>query len=105
MVTATVPAAADRGRMAAVPNRPRREIRQPGAYQFVLGAYAAPIARVAPGETVAVETADCFDGRLTREDQVPSRVRRDGDRSAEPTGTVAIQQMGSLTRCATAMRP
>jgi acetamidase/formamidase len=51
-----------------------RLIRQPGRHHHVLGPYAEPIASVRPGETVIVHTVDCFDGRLTREDQLPSAV-------------------------------
>lgn len=52
-----------------------REIRQPNAaYQYVMGPYAEPIARVQPGERVIVYTQDAFCGGLTREDQKPSQV-------------------------------
>ncbi len=52
-----------------------REIRQPNdAYQYVMGPYAEPIARVQPGEHVIVYTKDAFGGGLTREDQKPSQV-------------------------------
>jgi amidase len=51
-----------------------REIRQPGSYQYVFGPYAEPIARVQPGETVAIHTLDAFGDVLTREDQKPSSV-------------------------------
>jgi len=51
-----------------------REIRQPGAYEYVFGPYAAPIASVRPGEPVAVYTADAFGDRLTSEDLTPSDV-------------------------------
>ena len=77
-----------------------RLIRQPGRHHHVLGPYAEPIASVRPGETVVVHTVDCFDGRLTGEDQVPSAVLGphlnpvtgpiwiDG---AEPGDTLAVQ--------------
>jgi acetamidase/formamidase len=51
-----------------------REIRQPGDYQYTFGPYAAPIARVARGETVAIYTVDAFGDKLTSEDQKPSSV-------------------------------
>jgi amidase len=52
-----------------------REIRQPNnVYQYVMGPYAEPIARVQPGERVIVYTQDAFGGGLTREDQKPSEV-------------------------------
>lgn len=51
-----------------------REIRQPGAYQYVYGAYAAPVARVEPGETVAIYTIDAFGDLLTSEAQAPTSV-------------------------------
>ena len=79
----------DVGMVAAPPSAPRL-IRQPGPYQHVLGPYAAPIAAVAPGETVTIHTADCFEGRLVSEDQVPSEVL--GDRPLNPvTGPIWIE--------------
>jgi acetamidase/formamidase len=66
-------AVADRLLLDALAPTPRL-IRQPGAYQYALGPYVAPIAAVAPGETVVVETVDCFGDCLTREDQLPSAV-------------------------------
>lgn len=60
-----------------VPAAAPRLIRQPGPYAHALGPDAAPIAAVRLGETVAIETVDCFGGRLTREDQRPSEVLRD----------------------------
>jgi amidase len=51
-----------------------REIRQPGAYQYVYGPYATPVTRVQQGETVAVYTIDAFGDALTSEDQTPSSV-------------------------------
>jgi amidase len=51
-----------------------REIRQPGPYQYVFGRYAEPIARVEPGETVAIYTEDAFESRITRADDRPSEI-------------------------------
>jgi acetamidase/formamidase len=51
-----------------------REIRQPGAYSYVFSPYAEPVATVSPGETVAVYTEDAFEGRITTEEDLPSRV-------------------------------
>jgi acetamidase/formamidase len=51
-----------------------REIRQPGSYQYVFSPYPEPIASVDPGETVAVYTEDAFEGRITGEDDLPSKV-------------------------------
>jgi amidase len=51
-----------------------REIKQPGDYQYVFGPYAEPIARVQPGETIAIYTIDAFGDALTSEDQTPSSV-------------------------------
>jgi acetamidase/formamidase len=52
----------------------KREIRQPGDYQYVMGPFAEPITRVAPGETVVVHTIDAFGNQLVREDQKPSSI-------------------------------
>ena len=62
---------------APFPAATPRLIRQRGPYAHVLSPYAEPITSVRPGETVAIQTIDCFGGRLTREDQVPSEVFRD----------------------------
>jgi hypothetical protein len=73
-----------------IPVASPRLIRQPGPYAHVLGPDTEPIASVRPGETVAIQTADCFGGRLTREDQVPSEVL--GDAPLNPlTGPIWIE--------------
>jgi acetamidase/formamidase len=51
-----------------------REIRQQGPYQYVFGRYAEPVARVEPGETVAIYTEDAFESRITGPDTLPSRI-------------------------------
>ena len=51
-----------------------REIRQEGSYHYVFSPYPDPIATVAPGETVAIHTEDAFEGRITTEEDLPSRV-------------------------------
>jgi acetamidase/formamidase len=50
-----------------------REIRQPDDdYQYVMGPYAKPIARIEAGDSVVIYTKDAFGGTLTGEDQKPS---------------------------------
>jgi len=51
-----------------------REIRQEGGYSYVFSPYPEPVARVSPGETVAVVTEDAFEGRITTEEDLPSKV-------------------------------
>jgi acetamidase/formamidase len=51
-----------------------REIRQPGAYHYVFSRYTEPIARVQPGETVVIYTADAFESRITQETDRPSAI-------------------------------
>ena len=51
-----------------------REIRQPGAYQYVFSPYPEPVASVDPGETIAIYTEDAFEGRITTEADLPSKV-------------------------------
>jgi amidase len=51
-----------------------REIHQPGAYSYVFSPYAEPIARVEPGETVAMFTKDAFEDRITKPDDVPGEI-------------------------------
>jgi acetamidase/formamidase len=53
---------------------PVREIRQVGSYHYVFSPYAEPIARVEPGETVAIYTEDAFESRITRADDRPSQI-------------------------------
>ena len=75
---------------ASLPAATPRLLRQPGPYTHVFGASAELIATVRPGETVAIQTADCFGGRLTREDQLPSQVL--GDAPLNPlTGPIWIE--------------
>ncbi len=77
-------------RLDPIPVATPRLIRQPGPYTHVLGPRAEPIASVRPGETVVIHTADCFGGRLTREDQVPREVL--GDAPLNPlTGPIWIE--------------
>jgi amidase len=51
-----------------------REIQQPGAFQYVFGPYAEPVATVNPGETVVIHTVDAFGNQLTSEEQKPSSI-------------------------------
>jgi acetamidase/formamidase len=51
-----------------------RVIHQPDAYRHTFGPDIPAIARIAPGETVIIHTEDCFGGRLTGEDQLPTAI-------------------------------
>lgn len=51
-----------------------QEIRQPGSYSFAFSRYVEPVARVQPGETVAIYTEDAFGGLITRESDKPSEI-------------------------------
>jgi acetamidase/formamidase len=51
-----------------------REIRQPGSYHYVFSRYVEPIARVSPGETVAIHTEDAFESRITGPETRPSEI-------------------------------
>jgi acetamidase/formamidase len=51
-----------------------REIHQTGKYSYVFSPYLDPIARVQPGETVAIYTKDAFEDRITKPDDVPSEI-------------------------------
>ena len=51
-----------------------RDVTQPGAYQYVFSPYPKPIATVAPGETVVIHTEDAFEGRITTDADLPSKV-------------------------------
>ena len=43
-------------------------------YPYAMGKYLDPIATVRPGESIEIFTEDAFEGRLVREDQVPSQI-------------------------------
>ncbi len=51
-----------------------RKIRQPARYSYVFSPYLEPLARVNPGETVAIYTKDAFEDRITKPDDVPSEI-------------------------------
>ena len=44
-----------------------------GSYQYVYGAYAAPVLTIAPGDVVVAETLDAFGGAITSVDDRPSQ--------------------------------
>lgn len=52
-----------------------KEISCPGNYSYLFSTYQKTIANVDPGETVAIYTADAFEGKLTKESQVAAEVR------------------------------
>lgn len=45
-----------------------------GTFQYVYGPYAAPVLRIAPGDTLEVETLDAFGGAVRTESDMPSAV-------------------------------
>jgi len=49
------------------------EARQ-GRYHYVYGAYAEPVLRIRPGDTVIAETRDAFEGKITTEADKPSEL-------------------------------
>lgn len=51
-----------------------REIHQTGSYSYVFSPYLNPIARVQPGETVAIHTIDAFENKISKPDDVPSEI-------------------------------
>jgi acetamidase/formamidase len=51
-----------------------RQIHPVKPYPYAMGKYLEPIATVRPGERVEIFTEDAFEGRLVREDQVPSEI-------------------------------
>ena len=51
-----------------------QEIRQPGTHSYLFSRYVEPIARVQPGDTVAIYTKDAFEDRITKPDDVPSQI-------------------------------
>lgn len=66
-----------------------KEIHQPGRYSYVFSPYLEPIARVEPGETIAMFTKDAFEDRITKPDDVPSEIL--GSYLNPQTGPVYIE--------------
>lgn len=58
-------------------------------YPYAMGRYLEPIATVRPGESVEIFTEDAFEGRLVREDQVPSRIL--GEYLNPQTGPIHVE--------------
>lgn len=53
-----------------------QEIRQPGEkYSYAFSRYVEPVAHVQPGETVAIYTQDAFSGTVTKETDIPSKLK------------------------------
>src|SRR5262245_43184225 len=51
-----------------------QEIHQQGSYHYEFSRYTEPVARVSPGETVAIFTKDAFENQITRETDLPSAI-------------------------------
>lgn len=77
-----------------------QEIRQPGSYHYAFSRYVEPVARVKPGETVAIYTQDAFESQITRATDQPSTILgpylnpQTGPifvESAEPGDTLIVQ--------------
>ncbi len=51
-----------------------QEIHQKGPYHYVFSRYVEPVARVEPGETVAIYTDDAFESQISRETDRPSEI-------------------------------
>jgi acetamidase/formamidase len=49
-----------------------------GEYHYTVGPYAEPVLEIEPGDTVAVETEDAFEGAIETEDDLPSEVLGEG---------------------------
>ena len=45
-----------------------------GKYRYVYGPYADPVITIKPGDVVAAETHDAFEGRIKTEDDLPTKV-------------------------------
>ncbi|MGB6541073.1 MAG: acetamidase/formamidase family protein [Xanthobacteraceae bacterium] len=55
---------------------PRHELTEAkqGDYHYVYGPYAKPVLRIAPGDTVVVETKDAFEGKIKSETDSPTQL-------------------------------
>jgi amidase len=57
----------------AGPHHELTEAKQ-GDYHYVYGPYAKPVLRIAPGDTVVVETKDAFEGKIKSETDSPTQL-------------------------------
>ncbi|WP_251331035.1 acetamidase/formamidase family protein [Haloplanus pelagicus] len=60
-----------------------------GEYHYTVGPYAEPVLEIEPGDTVAVETEDAFEGAIETEDDLPSEVLGEGHNPQNGPITVA----------------
>ncbi len=66
-----------------------REIRQEDGYHYTIGPRHEPIAKVQPGEKVAIYTVDAFENRLTSEEDKPTEIL--GDALNPQTGPIYVE--------------
>lgn len=45
-----------------------------GRYHYTMGPYSEPVLHIRPGDRVAVQTRDAFEGKITRETDRPSQL-------------------------------
>ena len=45
-----------------------------GTFHYTIGPYSEPVLHIAPGDRVVIETRDAFEGKITRESDVPSEI-------------------------------
>lgn len=65
-----------------------REIFPKRPYPYTFGRYNEPLAEVTPGERVVLYTEDCFEGRVTSENDLPTQV---GGKYLNPqTGPIVV---------------
>lgn len=50
------------------------EVQKKYGYSYTIGPYNKPVLEIAPGDTVVVETMDCFEGKVTSEEVKASSV-------------------------------
>ena len=63
----------------------------PHDYSYVFNPYREPIARVKPGERVAIHTDDAFESRITRKEDLPSRALATAKFLNPQTGPIYVE--------------
>ena len=68
-----------------------KEVRQTGEYRYTFGPNYEPVATVEPGETFVVYTADAFENRINRPEDLPSKVLSNVQFTNPQTGPILVK--------------
>jgi acetamidase/formamidase len=64
---------------------------RPTSYSYVFSPYRDPVARVRPGDRVAIYTNDAFEGRITQPDAIPSKALQGAKFLNPQTGPIYVE--------------